>query len=112
MIKVELIGETELRIKLDSAKREIPRGVTAGIKAALINLSSYIKANKLSGQAARNITGNLRRSVFWRMDSALSGSVAIGREAPYGRFVNDGTRPHQIVAKNAGALAFSIGGEV
>lgn len=114
MISVEVTQEsqTALRIKLDRAKSGIVKGLRAGIQAATIHLSTVIKRDYLSGQVVNRRTGNLSRAVFTRMESDTTGIVGVGKEAPYGRFVNDGTLPRVITAVNAKALRFVINGNV
>jgi HK97 gp10 family phage protein len=55
-------------------------------------------------------SGNLRDSLGVKV---TSGSVIIGpdvNKAPYATFVEHGTKPHVIKAKNGKALAFTVGG--
>lgn len=95
-----------VRARIDRAKDGVRNGLTNGIQAAIINMQRYLKENVLSGQLLRNRTGALRGAVGQRMDSPTSGSVFIGREAPYARFLNDGTQPHIIFPKSmAGAFS-------
>ena len=54
---------------------------------------------------------NLRGSIEKGIPEALEGFIkAGGRKAPYGRYVEDGTVPHDIVAKKGGMLRFVSGG--
>lgn len=114
MITVTVTPESQraLKVKLDNAKKGVQTGLRSGINAAIISLESSIKKDYLSGQLANAITGNLRRSVFSRMVDDRNGLVGVGAEAPYAIFVNDGTRPHIIEARNAKALRFEMGGNV
>lgn len=55
----------------------------------------------------------LRRSIVLSFDGPFDGQVkAGGRAAPYARFVEAGTPPHDIRPKKAAALRFVMGGEI
>jgi HK97 gp10 family phage protein len=55
----------------------------------------------------------LRNSIVMAITGSLSGSVSAGgRAASYARFVENGTPPHDIKPKKAGALRFVLNGEV
>ena len=51
----------------------------------------------------KNRTGNLRRSIFRRVESATRGIIGVGEK--YGAYVEFGTRPHIIRARRARVLA-------
>ena len=59
-------------------------------------------------------TGRLRASI--RVESrrtfTLRSVYTIGSDVEYAAFVNDGTRPHVIRARNAQVLRFRVGGRV
>lgn len=112
MISIEVTPESQnaLRIKLDRGKTGIVKGLRAGIYAATIHLSTVIKRDYLSGQVVNRRTGNLSRAIFAKMESDTVGVVGVGKEAPYGRFINDGSAPHVITAVNAKALRFVVNG--
>ncbi len=112
-VNVEVTQESaeRLRVRFDASAKGIAAGARAGINAAVIELASIIKRDYLSGQSANVRTGNLRRAVFHKMESDLSGVVGVDPSAPYGQLVNDGTRPHRIESKPGGpALMFAGSG--
>jgi hypothetical protein len=112
MITIEVTEQSQraLAIKLDRAKDGVRRGLSKGIEAAALSLTSHIKVDLLSGQLVGRRSGNLSRSIFSKMESETSAVVYVGKEAPYGKFVNDGTAAHVITAVNVKALHFYIGG--
>jgi hypothetical protein len=112
MITIEVTEQSQraLAIKLDRTKEGVRRGLSKGIEAAALSLASHIKVDLLSGQLVGRRSGNLSRSIFSKMESETSAVVYVGKEAPYGKFVNDGTAPHIIRAVNVKALHFYIGG--
>ena len=60
------------------------------------------------------VTGKLRRSIF--QDIAVNKAQALGRvyvdtTTPYAKFVEFGTKPHDIYPTKAQALRFMVGGE-
>jgi hypothetical protein len=85
-----------VRLRFEGLKSAIPKQLSLGIKAATIFTLSLIKREVLSGQFVRRVSGNLSRSGMARMESDTVGVVEFGREAPYARFVSDGTRAHEI----------------
>lgn len=60
----------------------------------------------------KNRSGNLRRSISGRVDSAARGVVFVGSSAPYGVYVESGTTPHMIYPTKRRFLAFEINGKV
>jgi HK97 gp10 family phage protein len=52
----------------------------------------------------KNQTGNLRRSIFRRVDGPHRGVIGVGEK--YGAYVEFGTRPHVITPKKGKFLAF------
>jgi hypothetical protein len=83
---------------------------------AVIELQNYIRTEKLSGQVLRAPTGNLRNAVRAYPPTSdqfpIMGSVGIDRTAPYGKMLEDGTKPHDIRPVRAKALRFSVGGDI
>lgn len=110
-IEVDPTSARSVLFKIEHAQSGLQSGLSSGLEAAAIYLASYIKGQLLSGQLVNNRTGNLRRAVFQTMLGPLTALVGVGREAPYARFVNDGTQPHEIVARKAKALHFFVGGQ-
>lgn len=103
MIDVQVTEQSQraVRVRLDAHRAGVARGLSAGINAATIHLASVIKRDYLSGQLVNRRTGNLSRAVFSKMVDATTGVVGVGAEAPYARFINDGTAPHVITAHGA-----------
>jgi phage gpG-like protein len=90
--------------------------VAMAMRREMQDLSNYIKTAKLSGRPGlRNLTGNLRRSVFpsafMESRTAVVGKVAVGSEAPYARFQEYGAHipPLEPVNKKALSNINSIG---
>src|SRR4029077_11077458 len=106
LLTVEVTQESRraLGVKLQGAQDGLRSGLRAGINAATIFLATHIKRDFLSGQVVNRITGNLSRAVFSKMESDTVGVVGVGAEAPYARYVNDGTAPHVIEAAQGKSL--------
>ena len=90
--------------------------VAVAMAREMRDLSNYIKTAKLSGRPGlRNLTGNLRRSVFpssyQESRTAVVGKVAVGSEAPYARFQEYGAHipPLEPTRKKALSNINSIG---
>lgn len=114
LIDIEVVpaSKRSVLVSLDRKIAGVREGLAKGLEAGAIYIASYIKGQLLSGQLVHNRTGNLRRAVFSKLVDEQNAVVGVGKEAPYARFVNDGTRPHTITAVNARALRFTIGGQV
>lgn len=105
-------SQRAVRVKLDTARKGVAKGLHRGIQKAIISLESFYKKDILHGGIVKARTGNLSRSTFSRMLGEFTGVVGWGKEAPYARYVNDGTKPHIITATRAKALRFIVGGSV
>ena len=62
------------------------------------------------GQVTKRRTGGLQDG--WQTVQISSTRGKLFNLAPYGQWVNDGTRPHVIRARNAKFLRFTVGGVV
>ncbi len=85
MIGVEVLGQERIASRLHGMPSAIKRYLQAVMRAEVINLQSYIKSQKLSGQVLKNRTGTLRRSIFQRV-TAEGSNVAgfVGTPTVYG----------------------------
>lgn len=94
--------------KLSRALRESGRMADSTTQDVLVQAANYI----LSEMEARVPvdTGNLRESLGIKveMDRVIIGPDPT--KAPYAIYVEMGTKPHEIRAKNGGALAFQMNG--
>jgi hypothetical protein len=104
------IEDRSLSVKLRTAKEGVPSGLSKGIYAATISTASHIKRDLLSGQLVNRRSGNLSRAIYTKMESPFVGVIYVGKEAPYGRWINDGSAPHIIRAVHAQALHFVVNG--
>lgn len=68
------------------------------------------KAREILPGSFKNRTGNLRRSIDRRVESASRGRVFVGEE--YGKYVEFGTSAHTITPKGKKVLAFKVGGKL
>jgi hypothetical protein len=114
-IKITMLNDQELIAKLRAKGPRIIAILTAKMNALMIQLESYIKANKLSGQVLQRRAGILSGSVHAN-PAALEGTNIVGSvegaggPAWYGRlFEEGGSRFYTIMAVKARALAFIAG---
>lgn len=90
---------------LAQALKESSRNSEVTTERVLVDTAHYIKAEMEARVPVR--TGRLRQSIhIW----VTGGQVKIGPDTEYAAFVEFGTKPHVIEAKNKKALAFSMGG--
>ena len=84
MIKVEIVGDTELVQKLQAIEPKVHDSLLATITRLSIQLQANIKSQKLSGQVLNTRTGTLRRSINQRVEDttkSITGIVGIGKDA-------------------------------
>lgn len=95
--------------RLSRALRETGRQSYATTQDVLVQSANYI----LSEMEARVPvdTGNLRDSLGIKIDGDRVIIGADPTKAPYAIYVELGTKPHVIEAKNGKALAFQMGGQ-
>jgi phage gpG-like protein len=113
MIKAWIIGDEAVIAWLGQKEPKITDGVRKTTKSLTLMLLRKVKEEKLSGQVLKNITGKLRRSVHDRyVESPTSSSGEVVTNTEYAGINEYGgqTKPHIILPKNKGALAFNIYG--
>ena len=79
------------------------------IERAMVMSTNWVAedAKRVGTGRFKNQTGNLRRSIFRRIENGgARGIVGVGSSAPYGIHVEFGTRPHTILPKKRRFLAF------
>ncbi len=113
-VKATVVGAAEVKAKLARAGTTIHDAVYKAVQEMGLRLLAHVKADKLSGQVLHVRTGRLRRSINMRMsDDGSSIYASVGTNVVYARINELGgtTSPHEIVAKNAQALHFVMGGK-
>ena len=90
-VKVDLIGDKEIIQALKNLSEDKKRKVKGEVYASGIDVQREAK-ERLRGQRAWDL-GNLANSI---MADLVEGGMAseVGPEAPYGPYVEHGTRPH------------------
>lgn len=114
MIEAKVIGDDKLIYRLNSLPQKVRASLKKGMVRAMLGLSRYVKESKLSGQVLNVRSGNLRRSITYRIsDDATSVTGITGTNSEYGHIHEYGgkTPPHIIRPKTAKALMFQIGGQ-
>lgn len=90
---------------LTQALQEASHNAEVTTQGVLVNAANYIKAEMEQRVPVR--TGKLRQSIAIKVENE---KVTIGPNTEYDEFVEFGTRPHKITAKNKKALSFTVGG--
>jgi len=91
---------------LDRFAADSARTIEAQFQQVGRRVWSLVNASK----AFKRRTGKLHRSIQWDKRSENRMQIFTASNVRYASFVNDGTRPHDIVAKG-GALKFQADGE-
>lgn len=88
MIAVELIGGDKLVAHVQGMWPALQAATKQSVTACLIELTRYVKEQKLSGQVLRNQTGRLRRSIHASdvLVSETEISGVVGTNVSYGGF--------------------------
>ncbi|MBS0200293.1 MAG: hypothetical protein JSR70_07555 [Proteobacteria bacterium] len=85
------------------------------MNAVGVDLAAYVQDTKLSGQLLKVRTGNLRRSINNEVrDSAGVTWAVVGSNqtaATYAPALEDGSKPHPIIPRDAMVLCFQLNGE-
>lgn len=107
---IRITGDLRLREKLGLLKPVL----VSTLQSWAVATAAYCVAEKLSGSPLHRRSGRLSRTVHGEVEpkgDMVSGVVAAGRDVPYARIHEFGglIKAHQVVAKNAQALAFTAG---
>jgi hypothetical protein len=110
------IDTSEIGPFLEEKYDEIEKALANKLNAIDYALIDNIVGGKLSGNPVKSHTSKLAGSVralpVVNDGSSLTGTVeAGGGAALYARYLEDGTAPHRIAAKNKKALAFMVDGK-
>lgn len=114
LIKIELKGSERLIAEFRDAESRFAQTVLVKVNKLLAMIASRVTW-RLSGNPVHVRTGILRSSVrispAQHLGDSIQGAVEAGDgPAFYGTFVERGSRPHQILATKARALAFMMDG--
>lgn len=109
------VDDTSIRAYLDDYTPRVHDALLKAITTQTLDLQNYIQSDKLSGQVLNVVTGNLRRSIFTKINdsgTSIQGEVYSSNDVKYGAIHEYGgvTSPHDIYPKNALALHFFMGG--
>ena len=117
MLSIKIVGDEVLRRKLRGMPDRIQASLLVKVWSLALELETYIKTQKLSGQVLHAVTGRLRRSIQSEVD--MSGDVIVGKvysagDVPYAAIHEFGgrTAPHDIYPVKARALAFMQDGKM
>lgn len=114
-ISIEFTGREAVLARLGEAPAKIRTAAKSSLDIWATELAGYIKAEKLSGQVLNRRSGALSRSVYpdkRETADTISGGARAGNDVPYAKIHEYGglIPAHQVVVKNAKALAFTVGG--
>lgn len=116
MIAYEVTGARVLIERLGTIPAKVRAAAKSSLDAWAVELAAYIRESKLSGQVLNRRTGKLSGSVHPLSEdlpqAVVGGAAAGGVSVPYARIHEFGGMipAHEVVAKNAKALAFTIDG--
>lgn len=115
MIGLEITGDRALLTKLEATTGKVRAAAKSSLDMWATELAGYIKMNKLSGNPLHRRSGNLSSSVYpdkRETAETVSGGARAGLDVPYAKIHEYGglIPAHQVVARNAKALAFTVGG--
>jgi phage gpG-like protein len=115
VIGLNIVGTEQVIERLGAVPAKVRIAAKSSLDAWATELASYIQADKLSGQVLNRRTGDLRASIHpvsQETASSVSGGAGGGAGLRYARIHEYGgvIPAHQVVARNAKALAFSVNG--
>lgn len=116
MIGIQITGADRVVKTLGDAPAKMLGAASSSLDLWGAELAEYIRSSKLSGQVLNRRSGDLAASIF-KIDaqptaSSVSGGARGGGDLPYARIHEFGgvIPAHDVVAKNARALSFTIDG--
>lgn len=115
MLEYRVTGAREVLAHLGEMPQQVREMAKGSLTAWATELAGYIKADKLSGQVLNRRSGLLSGSVHPLIEDAergIVGGAGAGAGVPYARIHEFGglIPAHEVVARNAKALAFTIDG--
>lgn len=115
MISIEVYGAERVVAGLQLRVERVRVAVKSSLDIWATELAGYIKTEKLSGQVLNRRSGLLSGSVHPLTEDTergIIGGAAAGAGVPYARIHEFGglIPAHEVVARNAKALAFTIDG--
>lgn len=115
VIRTEISGATEVVDRLQAAKPAMLGAIKTALEQWAEELASYIQKSKLSGNPIKAHTGALRDSVNPMAEQdgdVIAAGAGAGAGLDYAKFLEYGTRPHEIVPKRARFLRFEVDGRI
>lgn len=115
MIGLQITGDQALLARFEATTGKVRAAAKSSLDMWATELAGYIKAEKLSGNPLNRRSGALSRSVYpdkAETADTISGGARAGLDVPYAKIHEYGglIPAHVVVARNAGALCFSVGG--
>jgi len=112
LINLTLVGEQVVALRLKALPAVVQAVITAKVTALTLKLEARVK-QKLSGEVLNVRSGNLRRSIFQKVEAfahSVIGKVMSAGDVKYARIHELGgvTKPHVIEPRSKQALAFSM----
>lgn len=117
LLTIAMTGDKALIAKLDRMPAALKQALLVKVTQLALRLEKKVKVDKLNGQVLNRVTGNLARSIAYKVDQgpeSVTGRVFSSGDVKYAAIHEFGgqTAPHLILPKKAQALAFtSKGGE-
>lgn len=104
------------RVEIDDTLKDLTQandGIRAAVQLGLRLLAAQAAAQAKQTTAFKDRSGDLRKSIRAGRKSLYATWVkAGGEDAPYARFIESGSKPHAIVARNASMLRFEQDGQI
>ena len=113
MLEVRIIGVEQVIAHFKDREQKLKVNTLITVRDLTLQLQKMVREEYLSGQALKVRTGNLRRSITYKVDMVPEQSVTgiVGTNSVYAAIHEFGgkTPPHDIVPKYAKALMFGSG---
>lgn len=86
MIRAEIIGANQIKAKLDALGPKLQTELSKSVTKLCLELTRRIKQDKLSGQVLKVKSGQLRRSVTFKVKNTPAGPTGeVGTNLPYAK---------------------------
>ena len=104
MFDVRIEGEDDLRRAWSAALRHVSDGIRAGVQKGVDEGAAEARTRHAYTDRTGNLTGKTSGRVITSTHGGAEGEIVA--DAPYASFVEEGTKPHEIVPRRGQWLAW------
>lgn len=110
LLSIEVNGVQAVVARFENYSVRTRLEISKALRGIAMDFQERVVTDKLSGGMVKRQTGNLAGSVRWQVDDtgdpmeATMSAGGVGSKAPYAKYVEYGTAPHQILPRKPGGV--------